>query len=274
MLARAVAYVVLTVGGVLMMMPFFWLVSSSLKRPETIYVYPPQWIPKPVYWSNYIEVFSKAPVLLYAKNTLTIAGLATLGQVLTASLAGYGFARLRFRGRDLAFSAILSTMMLPGAVTMIPVYVMFTKLKWVNTLYPLIVPSWFGGGAFSIFLLRQFFRTIPMELEEAALLDGASRLRIYWSIILPLARPALVVVAIFGFLGHWNDFMGPLIYLTHRKTWTLALGVSALKQFEGGRDWTHYCLALSAMMVMPVVVIYFVAQRAFIQGIVLTGMKG
>ena len=177
-LAQVFAYVTLTLGGLVMITPFFWLVSSSLKRPETIYMFPPQWIPRPAYWENYTIVFSKVPALNYIRNTLLIAVLASLGQVVTSALAGYGFARLRFPARDLIFGLILSTMMLPYAVTMIPVYVMFTKLKWVNTLYPLIVPYWFGGGAFNIFLLRQFFLTIPWELEEAAILDGAGRLRI------------------------------------------------------------------------------------------------
>lgn len=272
--AQILAYVVLAVGGVFMLMPFFWLVSSSLKRPETIYIFPPQWIPKPAYWINYVEVFEVTPVLLFARNTLVITLGATVGAVITSALAGYGFARLRFPGRDLVFSVILSTMMLPYVVTMVPVYVMFTKLKWVGTFLPLIVPAWFGGGAFSIFLLRQFFRTIPMELEDAALIDGAGRVRIFLQVILPLARPALIVVTIQNALARWNGFMQPLIYLSKRKMWTLALGVNGLKEFEGGMDWTHYMMVLATIMVVPTVIVYFLAQRAFIQGIVLTGLKG
>jgi multiple sugar transport system permease protein len=274
LLQKSVANVVLAVGGIVMLLPFFWMLSSSLKRPETIYVFPPQWIPKPAYWRNYVEVFRVVPVLAYAKNTLVIAFAATAGGVITSALAGYGFGRLRFPGRDLMFGAILSTMMLPFAVTMIPVYIMFSRLKWVGTFLPLIVPAWFGGGGLNIFLFRQFFRTIPMELEEAALIDGASRGRIFAQIILPLARPAIAVVAILSFLGHWNDFMGPLIYLQDRRRWTLALGVNGLRAFESGLDWTHYMLVLSTMMVVPIIVVYFIAQRAFVQGIVLTGIKG
>lgn len=274
LIQKAATHLVLGVGGLAMILPFFWLVSSSLKRPETIYAFPPQWIPKPAYWKNYVEVFRIAPVMRYAQNTLIISLTATVGQVITASLAGYCYARLRFPGRDIMFAAILATMMLPFAVTMIPVYVLFSRLKWVGTLLPLIVPSWFGGGAFNIFLLRQFFRTVPMELDEAAVLDGASKLRIFWSIILPLARPAITVVGILSFMRHWNDFMGPLIYLTNRQLWTLAQGVNGLKEFEAGLDWTHYMLVLSTMMVTPIIIIYFVAQRAFIQGIALTGIKG
>jgi len=271
---QALIWFILIGGGIVMLMPFFWLVSSSLKQPQNIYVFPPQWIPDPIHWDNYREVFRVAPVLLYARNTLLITGASTLGQVITASISAYGFARLRFRGRDLVFSLVLATMMLPFAVTMIPLYIMFTQIGWIGTFLPLIVPSWFGGGAFSIFLMRQFFRTIPMELEEAALIDGAGRMRILARIILPLSRPALVTVTILSFLGHWNAFMQPLIYLKDRRMWTLALGVSALGEFESGRDYTHYMMVLSTIMVVPVIVLYFVAQRAFIQGIVFTGLKG
>lgn len=271
---QALAYCILSAGGLIMVLPFFWLVSSSLKRPEQIYRLPPQFIPSPVHWANYVDVLRVVPVLTYARNTLVIAITGTLGQVITSALAGYAFARLRFPGRDALFGALLATMMLPFAVTMIPIYVMFSKIKWIDTFLPLIVPAWFGGGAFNIFLLRQFFRTIPMELEEAALLDGAGRVRIFSVIMVPLARPALTVVVILGFLYRWSDFMGPLIYLTHQRNWTLALGINALKYFESGLDYTHYMMAMSTMMVVPIIIIYFLAQRVFVQGIVLTGMKG
>jgi ABC-type glycerol-3-phosphate transport system permease component len=270
---RILAYLVLTVGGLLMLTPFFWLVSSSLKAPHQIYVFPPQWIPDPVQWNNYVEVFQVVPVLQYAANTLTITILATTGVVLSSSLAAYSFARLRFPGRDVVFAAILATIMLPFVVTMIPVYMMFTQLGWVGTFLPLIVPSWFGGPV-TIFLLRQFFRTIPLELEDAARIDGASRPRIFVQIILPLARPALTVVVVLALLHNWNDFLAPLIYLQKRDMYTLALGLNALQYFEGGLDWTHYVMVLATLMVTPVVMIYFLAQRALTEGIVLTGIKG
>jgi multiple sugar transport system permease protein len=257
-----------------MVMPFAWLLSSSLKGPTEIYLYPPTFIPETPKWDNYVEVFRIVPVALYAKNTIIITVTGTLGQVLTAALAGYAFARLRFPGRDLVFGALLATMMLPFSVTMIPTYVLFAKLKWTGTLLPLIVPAWFGGGAFNIFMLRQFFRTIPMELEEAALLDGAGRLRIFSTIILPLAKPALIVVTVFGFLHRWNDFQGPLIYLQSQSKWTLALGIASLRNFQGAELWTHYLMTLSTIVVVPVIIIYFMAQRFFVEGIVLTGMKG
>ncbi len=272
-LDRAFTHLVLMGGGVLMLMPFFWLISSSLKAPYEIYVFPPKWIPDPPRWENYAEVFQVVPVFRYTLNTLIITFFATLGIVISSSMAAYSFARLRFKGRDLVFSIILSTVMLPFAATMIPVYILFTKLGWVGTFLPLIVPAWFGGPI-TIFLLRQFFRTIPMELEDAARIDGASRPRIFFTIILPLARPALTVVVVLAFLHNWNDFLAPLIYLQKRDLYTLALGLNALQYFEGGLDWTHYVMVMATFMVLPVVAVYFLAQRAFVEGIVLTGLKG
>lgn len=272
-LGRMLTYLALAGGGLLMLTPFFWLVSSSLKAPHQIYVFPPQWIPDPILWNNYIEVFEVVPVLRYTINTLIITLSSTAGVVISSSLAAYSFARLRFPGRDIMFAAILATVMLPFVVTMIPVYIMFTKLGWVGTFLPLIVPDWFGGPI-TIFLLRQFFRTIPMELEDAARIDGAGRPRIFLQIILPLARPALTVVVVLALLNHWNDFLAPLIYLQKRELYTLALGLNALQYFEGGLDWTHYVMVLATLMVTPVVLLYFLAQRAFVEGIVLTGMKG
>jgi ABC-type glycerol-3-phosphate transport system permease component len=272
-LGDTVATIILAVGGVLMLMPFYWLVSSSLKAPHEIYVFPPKWIPDPIRWENYVEVFETVTVFRYLLNTVTITFFATLGLLLSSSLAAYSFARLRFRGRDLVFSLILATIMLPFVVTMIPVYIMFVRLGWVGTFLPLIVPAWFGGPI-TIFLLRQFFRTIPIELEDAARIDGASRPRIFLTIILPLARPALTVVLVLSLLNNWNDFLAPLIYLQKRDLYTLALGMNALQYLEGGRDWTHYVMVMATMMVLPVLVMYFLAQRAFTEGIVLTGLKG
>lgn len=271
--AKFMAYLVLTVGGVLMLTPFFWLLSSSLKAPHQIYTFPPQWIPDPVHWENYVEVWQVVPVLRYIVNTLIVTLLSTVGAVLSSALAAYSFARLRFPGRDLMFGAILATVMLPFVVTMIPIYIMFTRLGWVGTFLPLIVPHWFGGPI-TIFMLRQFFRTIPMELEDAARIDGASRPRIFLQIAVPLARPALVVVVVLALLFNWNDFIAPLIYLQKRDMYTLALGLNALQYYEGGLDWTHYVMVLATIMVTPIIIVYFLAQRAFVEGIVLTGIKG
>ena len=270
---RLLIHLVLVGGGLLMLVPFFWLLSSSLKLPHEIFVFPPKWIPDPVRWVNYREVFEEVSVVRYTVNTIHITFFSTLGVVLSSSLAAYSFARLRFKGRNLMFGLILSTVMLPYVVTMIPVYILFTRLGWVGSFLPLIVPDWFGGPIY-VFLLRQFFRTIPLELEDAARIDGASRPRIFAQIILPLARPALTVVVVLALLYNWNDFLAPLIYLQKRKMYTLALGLNALQHFEGGLDYTHYVMVLATLMVLPVIVIYFLAQRAFGEGIILTGLKG
>ncbi len=266
-------YMVLVGGGILMLTPFFWLLSSSFKTPATIYIFPPQWIPDPFHWRNYVEVFDAIPVLRNTFNTVYITVFASLGVILSSSMAAYGFARLRFQGRDFVFSLLLSTVMLPYVVTMIPVFIMFSRLGWVDSFKPLIIPHWFGGPI-TIFMLRQFFRTIPLELEAAARIDGASRPRIFLQVILPLARPALVVTSILALVFNWNGFLEPLIYLRKRELYTLALMVNSLKEFESGLDWTHYMMVVSTIMVVPVIILYFLAQRAFIEGIVLTGLKG
>jgi len=272
LMSKTFGLIIVGGGGLIMMLPFLWLISSSFKAANKIYVFPPQMIPDPFRWQNYVEVFTAVPVLTYAQNTLIVTVFATIGTVLSSILAGYSFARLRFKGRDVVFSLLIATLMLPYVVTMIPIYIMFSKIGWVNTLLPLIVPAFFGE-AFYIFLLRQFFRTIPMELENAAQIDGASRLRILFQIMAPLARPAIVVVTILSVLDNWNAFMQPLIFLTKRNVWTLALGLNSLQRFETGRDWTHYMMVLGVFMVVPVVILYFIAQRELIEGIVMTGLK-
>jgi ABC-type glycerol-3-phosphate transport system permease component len=210
------------------------------------------------------------PILL--KNSLLITTTTIVGAMLSSSMAAYAFARLRFKGRDLWFMIVLATMMLPGYVTMIPVYIIFRHLGWINTLKPLIVPSFLGGGAFYIFLLRQYLMTIPYDLDDAARIDGCSNLRIYWNILMPLARPALGAVAIFLFIGHWNDFFGPLIYLHSQQNFTLALG---LYRFKGPytTEW-NYLMAATLMVAVAPLIIFFLFQRYFIEGLVMTGIKG
>lgn len=271
---RMLSYIALIGGSLLMLMPFYWLISTSLKTLKNIYVFPPQWFPNPIRWQNYTELFAEVPVLLYTRNTLTITVYNVIGTVFSASLAGYSFARLRFRGRDLVFSILLATVMVPFAVTMVPLYVMFSKLGWVGTFLPLIVPP-FLGAPVNTFMLRQFFRTIPMDLEDAARIDGASRPRIFLQIMLPLAKPALTVTTIQSVMWGWNGFLQPLIYLRKNKLWTLALGINSLGMFMPGvPDTTHFQMALATIMVLPPVILYFMAQRAFVRGIVLTGLKG
>jgi ABC-type glycerol-3-phosphate transport system permease component len=273
-LGQLAAYMLLTLGGIVMMVPFAWLVSSSLKSAQDVFLIPPEWIPSEPRWSNYKEVMDRLPFLSYLRNTLIITFGALVGQVASAAVSAYSFARLRWPGRDQIFAVILATIMVPYTVTLIPTFVLFNEFGWIDTYLPLIVPYWFGGGAFNIFLLRQFFRTIPMELDESARLDGASSWRIFLEIVLPLSKPAIAVVTVFGFLSHWNDFFGPLVYLTSEDSRTLALGLLALQGLAWGRDATHLVMAVSVIMITPIIVLFFVAQRTFIEGIVLTGIKG
>lgn len=272
LLRRVITWVVLCAGAVLMTLPFIWMVSTSFKVQSQVWVFPPEWIPNPFRWENYTEALTLLPFGLYAWNTLVITVLTTLGVVFTSSLCAYGFARIQFPGRDLVFMIVLSSIMIPYAVLMIPQYIMFRYLGWIDSFLPLWVPVWFGGGAFNVFLLRQFFRTIPAELSDAARIDGSSEFGIYWRIILPLAGPALATVAIFTVLNTWNDFLAPLIYISSQDLFTLALG---LAQFRGlfSTQW-QYLMAASTVVVIPTMLVFLFAQRFFIEGVVLTGMKG
>lgn len=265
-------HLVLIIFGIAMALPMVWVVSTSLKQEGTEFSFPPDFIPDPVVWSNYPDALSALPFGVFARNTVLIVVLTTIGALLTSSLAAYAFARLRFRGRDLLFGLCLSTLMVPYVVTLIPTFILFRELGWIDTLAPLIVPSWFGGGAFNIFLLRQFFLGLPFELDEAARVDGASALWLWWHVILPLSRTALATVAIFSIIFHWNDFLGPLIYLNSPEHFTLALG---LNQFKGQYS-TEYSLmmAASVVMMLPVLVIFFLGQRYFLKSIALTGLAG
>ena len=269
---RIFAYIVLILVSVLMLFPFLWLVASSLKSQLAIFDYPPTLIPNPPIWQNYVDAMTFRPFGLYLRNSLAIATLNVTAVVLTSSLCAYGFARIRFKGRDFWFSIVIATLLLPSIVTLVPQFIIFTRLGWVDSILPLTVPIFFGGGAFNIFLLRQFFRTIPEELADAARIDGCSEFGIYWRIMLPLSRPALITVAIFTFLASWNDLIGPLVYLRTPDTYTVAIG---LAQFRGAMT-TRWDLqmAAAALMIMPVVILFFFAQRYFIKGIVMTGIKG
>lgn len=265
-------YTLLIGGAAIALVPFIWLVRSSVMGPHQIFTSPPEWIPRPFVWENYTESLTVIPFRQYLINTLTIEVFVVSGVVITSTIAGYSFARLRWPGRDIAFGVLLSGMMLPYAVTLIPTFIFWQKLDAINTYYPLTVPAWFGGGAFNIFLLRQFFRTIPRDLDEAAYLDGASPIRVLWEVLLPLSRPALIVVAIFTFIGVWNDFLGPLIYLNDDSKFTLALGLASFKGMYNAQ-W-GYLMAASTAVIAPIVVLFFLAQRYFVTGITLTGIKG
>jgi ABC-type glycerol-3-phosphate transport system permease component len=250
--------------------PFFWLLSTSFKTDKEMFKMPPQWIPDPATVGHYVDALVNFPALRYTGNTLVIVLFSTIGTLLSCSMAAYAFSRLRWPDRGFIFGLLMATMMIPGQVTMIPVFIMFSHLKWVDTFLPLIVPAFFGN-AFFIFLLRQFFLTIPEDLIEAARLDGASEWRVFWTIVMPLSKPALVTVLIFAVLRDWNDFMGPLIYLTSEEHRTLALGLAHLRGVQS-TEW-GLLMAASVLMVLPALALFFAAQRFFIEGIALTGTK-
>ncbi len=261
----------LVVVGLTFFLPFFWLISTSLKNDTQLFHFPPIWIPWPLKWSNYPKALAYIPFFTYVKNTLVISFLNVLGTVISCSLVAYSFARIPWKGRNFFFIVLLSTMMIPYQVTLIPVLIIFKHLGWVGSIKPLVVPAFFGS-AFFIFLLRQFFMSIPMELSDAARIDGCSEFGIYWRVMLPLSRPAMATVMLFTFIGAWNDFLGPLIYLSDESQYTLSLG---LQQFlsQHGAEWS-LLMAASTVMILPIIILFFFTQRTFIQGIALTGIKG
>lgn len=266
------SYIVLIGLSCVFLIPFFWMLSTSLTEASKIIVKDRSWIPHPAVWKNYADALTVLPFGLFLKNTLIITFACIVGQVLSASLVAFGFSRMRFPGRDAIFILVLSTMMLPAQVTQIPTFILFTHLQWIDTLKPLIVPAFFGGGAFFIFLLRQFFMTLPKELEDAAKMDGCSPLGIYWNVAIPLSKPALATVAVFSFMAHWNDFMGPLIYVQSMENKTLALGLASFKSLHGTEY--HLMMAASIAVLMPVLIIFFSMQKYFVKGIVMSGIKG
>ncbi len=269
---RTATLFVLMALAIVFMFPFLWAVTASLKPLGKVYEYPPRLTVSDPQWSNYAEALSKLPFFRFITNTFVIALANVAGQVLTASMVGYAFARLRWRGRGVFFIVLLATMMLPGQVLLIPHFLIYQSLGWVNTYKPLIVPGWLGGGAFFIFLFRQFFKAIPRELEEAALIDGASRWQLYWQIMLPLAKPAVATVAVLSFIGHWQEFMSPLIYLSDFQKYPISLGLRMYQAMEGG-SMVHYLMAASLVAVVPVLILFFLAQRYFVRGLLLTGLK-
>jgi len=265
-------FLVVLVGAVAFMTPTVWMVTTSLKVDAQVWLIPPKWIPDPVVWSNYSEAWNLLPFARFFGNTILICALCVVGLMLSSGLVAYGFARLRFPGRNVLFLIMLSTLMLPTHVTLIPQYVFYTRLKWVNTILPLVVPS-YGGGPFNIFLLRQFMMTIPHDLDDAAKMDGAGFISVYWRIILPLCRPVLGVVAINSITHHWNDFIGPLIYLQKEKLFTLSLGLRMVQGNYFGEFPVQYIMAMTFVSVIPVVILFFIAQRYFLHGIVLSSYK-
>jgi multiple sugar transport system permease protein len=277
--AKAVSYLLLIAGSILFLFPLAWMLSTSLKPIEETMRTPPVWIPSTLQWHNYWDAIKYGsdtlgyiPFLRYTINTLYLAILGVIGTVLSNAIVAYGFARIDWKGRDTVFAIALATMMVPFPVTMVAVFAIFKELGWIGTFKPLWVPAFFGS-AFNIFLLRQFFLTIPKELSDAARIDGCTEWGIFRHVILPLSKPALAVVALFHFLYAWNDFLGPLIYLTDQKMFTLSLGLQSYQSRHGGTEW-HMLMAASSIVVLPMIVLFFFTQRQFIQGITMTGLKG
>jgi ABC-type glycerol-3-phosphate transport system permease component len=266
-------YLLILPGAALFILPFVWMLSTSLKIPQQIFVYPPQWIPDPIRWQNFPEGWVKyLPFTTFLFNSLKISINAVIGNLVSCSMAAYAFARLRARGKNILFLTILATMVLPTEVTIVPQYILFTNLGWNNTHWPLLVPPWFGWPFF-IFLLRQFFMSIPKDLDDAARIDGASAWQILWHVILPLSKPALATVMIFSFIGNWNNFLVPLIYLRDEDLLTISIGLLQFQGAFGNVDY-HLMMAVAVVALVPVLLMFFFGQRMFVQGITLTGMKG
>lgn len=272
MLTRTISTGLALFGLLIILFPIAWMLSTSLKTQMETFKMPPVWIPAEPQWINYYHALTTNPFGLYFLNTFYFASMVVIGEVISNSFIAFGFARLRAPGRSFLFIFVLATLMLPGEVTLIPQYVLFSKLGWLNSFKPLIVPAWFGS-AYLIFLLRQFYTSIPKEYDEAAIIEGAGYLRIWYSIILPLSKPALGVVAIMSFIFHWNLFQGPLIYLNDNRLFTVSLGLAMFRTPFGGTPWNWY-MAASLVVILPCIVVFFVAQRYFIQGIVISGVKG
>ncbi|MCV9885916.1 carbohydrate ABC transporter permease [Metabacillus halosaccharovorans] len=268
--SRSLAHIILIVASFFFLIPFIWMVSTSLKPLDQVFTFPPEWIPKPFQWSNYIDAMNYIPFFTYLKNTIIITLFSTIGAVLSCPLVAYSFAKLKWPGRNILFIITIGVMMIPGQVTMIPLFLLFEKLGLVGTPYPLIIPAFFGIP-FYIFLLRQFFMGLPDSLREAAKIDGAGEFRIYWQIMLPLAKPAVLAVGLFQFMASWTDFIGPLLYLTDSIQYTLSLG---LQQFQSqkGSEW-GLMMAVSTMMTVPVIILFFFLQKTFIKGITFSGIK-
>lgn len=268
-------YFLLTLGAAVIVVPLFWMISTSLKGTDALFAYPPEWVPRPPVWRNYIDAWRMLPFGRFLLNTLFITVLAMAAELLTTSLVAYGFARFQFRGRNVLFFILLCTMMLPGVVTMIPSFLIWAKLKQVDTFVPLTVGAWFAWGPAYIFMMRQFFLTIPREMEEAAVIDGANVVQIYWHIMLPLIRPALLAIGVLAFQGNWNNFQGPLIYLNTMENFPMILGLKFFEQsLSKEAPMWNYMMAMSVLMAVPILGLFFAAQRYFIEGLNVGGVKG
>jgi multiple sugar transport system permease protein len=275
------ATVLTVVLAVLFFFPLYWAIVGALKLPNQLQVIPPLLYPPTPQWNNFVEVGKVIPFYRYVWNTTVITIIGSIGGLISASLVGYGFSSFRFRGRNLLFIVLLATMVLPGEVTLIPTYILFVNiLGWGNTIWPLVIPSYFGGGAFSIFLFRQFFASIPKDLNDAAKIDGCGPFRYYLTILMPLSMPVVITLAILWFQFYWNDLIGPLIYLTDQEKSTITTGLLALRSTLGGtfarrgEAMDHLLMAGSLIGMLPSILIFFALQRYFIRGVIMTGIKG
>jgi len=277
-----IVYALLVIVSLITIMPLFWALATSLKTFKEVVAYPPVYWPPQPQWQNYVPVFKNWDFFTHLRNTLIIALGQALGCVVSASVTAYAFAKLRCPLRDALFLLVLSTIMLPHFVTFIPVYVIFYNLRLINTFGPFLIPPWFGGGAWNIFLLRQFFKTIPDDLLDAGRVDGASELRIFAQVVVPLAKPALATIFLFSFMGGWNDFFGPYIYLSRKAMWPFALALFALRAIIAGdlppgvvgSMTQNITMAASLVIALPIAVLFLFTQRYFVEGITITGMKG
>lgn len=273
LIGTVITYIIITAIAAVILLPFFWMLSTALKANADIFDWPPQWIPRPMKWNNFLEAWKAQPFSKYLTNTLFIVALGLIAEITSETLVAYGFARFKFPGRDLIFFILLSTMMLPSHITLIPTFIIWQKLGLVGTYDPLVLRAWTAWGPFYIFLLRQFFMGIPVELDEAAEIDGASPIQTFFYVLLPQVKPALLSVGIFAFKGYWNDFLGPLIYLTDMSKYTMNLGMYF---FMGGVNeapkW-NYLMAMAVIIALPIIILFFFAQKYFIEGVTYTGLK-
>lgn len=268
---RSISYLLLIIGAVVFIMPFLWMLSTSLKTGQEVVAFPPTLVPGEPQWQNYPEGWTTMPFTQFLFNSILITGLSVVGNLVSCILPAYAFARLRSRSRATLFTVLIATMLIPAEITLVPTFLIFSKFGLVNTYWPLILPAWFGYAYF-IFLLRQFFMSIPQELTDAARIDGASHLRTLWSVFMPLAKPAVAAIAVFSFVGNWNNFLTPLIYLRTQNKFTLALGLNLFQ----GQYITEYnkMMAVGIISILPILLVFFFAQRTFIEGVRLSGMGG
>jgi multiple sugar transport system permease protein len=270
---RTLMYVIVIVFSFTFALPLIWMVITALKDDPDIFRLPPVWIPNPIRWANFPEALTIVPFGMHLVNTLKIAVPVVVGTLISCALVAYGFGRIQFPGRDLFFFTCLATMMIPFQVRMIPLYITFRNMGWLNSYKPLIVPAFFGSP-YHIFLLRQFFMSIPLELSDAARIDGCGELMIFWRIVLPLAKPGLAVVGLFTFMGSWDNFIGPLIYLNDAKLYPLSIALRGFQSEFWEKHLWQYMMAASTATILPVVIIFYVAQRTLVEGITVTGIKG